>query len=115
MIAYNCYEVYLINNLKTKFLISINILESKQVIIDILSRRLRFKFYKKVAISCEVKIKNNVRICRTIRIAKKEIIFAKLTTKIAITLKEKNKLFKRNFFFELTMLEAYIYFINANF
>ena len=60
IIAYICYEVYLINNLKRKFLISINILKSKQIIIDILSRRLRFKFYKKVSISCEIKIRDNV-------------------------------------------------------
>jgi len=105
----------LINNLKTKFLINIDILESKQVIIDILSRKLRFKFYKKVVVFCEIKIKNNVRICRTICIAKKEIIFAKLTTKIVVTLKIKKKLFKYNFLFEFTILKIYIYFVNTNF
>ncbi len=105
----------MINNLKTKFLINIDILESKQVIIDILSRKLRFKFYKKVVVFCEIKIKNNVRICRTICIAKKEIIFAKLTTKIVVTLKIKKKLFKYNFLFEFTILKIYIYFVNTNF
>ena len=63
VIAYICYEVYLINNFKTKFLININILESKQIIIDILSRKLKFKSCKEVAIFCEIKIKNNVQIC----------------------------------------------------
>ena len=89
IIAYICYEIYLINNLKTKFSININILKSKQVIIDILNRKLRFEFCKKVAIFCEIKIKNNIRICQTICIAKKKIIFAKLIAKIAITLKKK--------------------------
>jgi len=87
----------------------------KQIIIDILSRKLRFEFYKKIAISCEIKTKNNVRICRTICTTKKEIIFVKLTTKIVVTLKEKSKLFKHNFFFEFTMLRTYTYFININF
>ncbi len=115
MIVHIRYEVHLINNLKTKFLININILESKQVIIDILSQKLRFEFCEKVAISCEIKIKNNVRIRRIVRTTKKEIIFAKLITKIAIILKEKNKLLKRNFLFKLIIFEAYTYFINANF
>ena len=115
VIAYICYEVYLINNFKTKFLININILELKQIIIDILSRKLKFKSCKEVAIFCEIKIKNNVQICQIVCTTKKKIIFAKLTTKIAIILKEKNKFFKYNFLFKFIMLEAYIYFINANF
>jgi len=109
------YEIHLINNLKTNFFININILESKQIIIDILSRKLRFKSYKEVLVFCEIKIKNNVRICQTICTTKKKIIFAKLITKIAIILKEKNNLFKRNFLFKFIMLRAYIYFVNANF
>ena len=99
IIAYICYKVYLINNLKTKFLIDIDILESKQIIIDILSRKLRFEFCKRVLVLCEIKTRNNVRICQIVCTTKKKIIFAKLTTKIAITLKEKNKLFKYNFLF----------------
>jgi len=56
VIAYIRYEVHLINNFKTKFLIDINILESKQIIIDISSRRLRFESCKKVSIFYEIKI-----------------------------------------------------------
>ena len=55
VIAYIRYEIHLINNLKMKFLISINILKSKQVIIDILSRKLRFKSCEKISILCEIK------------------------------------------------------------
>jgi hypothetical protein len=115
VIAHICYEVHLINNLKTKFFISINILESKQVIINILSRRLKFEFYEFFLIFCEIKTQDNVRICQTICTTKKKIILAKLITKIAITLKRKNELFKYNFLFEFTMLRAYAYFVNANF
>ncbi len=63
IIAYICYKVYLINNLKTKFLISINILELKQIVINILNRKLKFEFCEKIAILCEIKIKYNVQIC----------------------------------------------------
>jgi len=115
VIAHIRYEVHLINNLKTKFLIGMNILESKQVIIDILSRRLRFESYKRILILCEIKVQNNVRIRQIVRTTKKEIILARSTTKIAITLKKKNKLSKRNFLFKSTMLGAYAYFVNANF
>ncbi len=94
---------------------SINILKLKQIIIDILSRKLRFEFSEKISISCEIKTRDNVRICQTIRTTKKKIIFAKLTTKIIVTLKKKNELFKRNFLFKFTMLKAYTYFVNANF
>ncbi len=52
IIAYICYKVYLINNFKTKFLINIDILRSKQIIINILNEKLRFESYKEVAIFC---------------------------------------------------------------
>jgi len=77
---------------------SMNILELKQVIIDILNQRLRFESYKRILVFYEIKTRDNVRIRQIIRTTKKKIILAKLTTKIAITLKRKNKLFKRNFF-----------------
>jgi len=114
VIAYIRYKVYLINNLKTKFLISINILESKQVIINILSRKLRFKSCKRISIFCEIKIQNNVRICRIVHTTKKKTIFARLTTKIVVTLKKRVN-FLNVIFFELTILETYTYFVNANF
>ncbi len=101
IIAYICYKIYLINNFKTKFLININILKSKKIVINILSQRLKFEFYKEIAIFCKLKVKNNVRICRTICIAKKEIIFAKLTTKIAIILKKKINFLSVIFFLNL--------------
>jgi len=94
---------------------SMNILKLKQVIIDILSRRLRFESCEKISVLYEIKIRDNVRICRTIRTTKKKIIFARLTAKIAVTLKKKSELSKRDFLFKLTMLEAYAYFMNANF
>jgi len=84
-----------------KFLININILELKQIIINILNRRLRFESYKRILIFCEIKIRNNVRICRTICTTKKKRIFAKLITKIAIILKRKSKFFKHSFFLSL--------------
>ncbi len=105
IIVYICYKVYLINNLKIKFLIDIDILESKQVIIDILSRRLRFESYKRVAIFCKIKIKNNIRICRTICTIKKKIIFARLIAKIAITLKKKISFLSIIFFSSLQYLK----------
>ncbi len=115
MIAHIRYEVHLINNLKTKFLISMNILKSKQVIIDILSQKLKFESCEKISIFCEIKIQDNVRIRRIVRTTKKKIILARLTTKIAITLKRKSELSKCDFLFELTMLGAYAHFVNANF
>jgi len=60
VIIYICYKVYLINNFKTNFFISINILESKQIIINILSRKLKFEFCKRILIFCEIKIQNDV-------------------------------------------------------
>jgi hypothetical protein len=98
VIAHIRYEVHLINNLKTKFLISINILELKQIIINILSRKLRFESCKKILVLCEIKTRDNVRIRRIVRTTEKKKKFAKLIIKIAITLKEKNELLKCNFF-----------------
>jgi len=114
VIAHIRYEVHLINNLKTKFFIDMNILKSKQMIINILSRKLRFESCEKISIFCEIKTRDNVRIRRIIRTTKKKIILTKSIAKIAITLKRKNELLKRNFLFEFTMLEAYAYFMNAN-
>lgn len=92
-----CREMYLVDNLKTKFLIKMNILDSKQIVIDIFKQKLHFEFCESIIIACEIKTRNNVRIRRTMRIIKKEVISFKTINIIFVTFKRKEHLSKEIF------------------
>lgn len=86
------HEIHLVDNLKAKFLMGMDILGLKQVIIDIPCRKLRFGSCQGISVPCEVKARDNVRIRRTVRTARKEVVPPRSTSKIAVTLKGKGDL-----------------------
>jgi len=115
ILTYICREIYLVDNLKTKFLIKIDIFGSEHITINIFERKLYFGFCEKITVFCEIKARDNVRIRRTVRITKKKIISAITTGLISVILKEKEDLSKRDFLFESTISEIYVYFVNFGF
>jgi len=115
ILTYICREIYLINNLKAKFLIRINILDSKHIAINIFERKLYFESCERIIIFCEIKAQNNVRIRRIVRTTKKKIKLFKTINLIFVILKKKENLLKRDFLFKLTILEIYVYFVNFDF
>ena len=60
-------ETYIVDNLKTKFLMNINIVNSKKIIINIFEKHIHFKATN-VSIFCETKIKNAIKIRRVTKI-----------------------------------------------
>jgi len=114
-LIYICREIYLVNNLKTKFFIKINIFDFKHITINIFERKLYFEFCEKITISCEIKTRNNIKIRRIVRTTKKKIILVITTNLIFVILKKKKNLLEKDFLFESTISEIYIYFVNFKF
>jgi len=114
-LIYICRKIYLVDNLKTKFFIEINIFDFEYITINIFEQKLYFEFCERIIVSCEIKAQDNIRIRRIVRITKKKIILAIITNLIFVILKRKKNLSKRDFLFESTILEIYIYFVNFEF
>ena len=115
ILTYICRKVYLVDNFKIKFLIKMNILGLKHVTINIFERKLHFKSCEEMTIFCEIKARDNVRIRRIVRTIKKKIILIITISLIFVILKKKENLLKRDFLFESTILETYVYFVNFEF
>jgi len=108
-------EVHLVDNLKTKFLIEMDILDPEHITINISERKLHFESCERITVSCEIKTRDNVRIRRTVRTTKKKIIPVITTDLIPVILKEKEDLPERDFLFEPTIPEAYAHFVDSEF
>ena len=107
-------EIHLIDNLKIKFLMSMNILRVEQIIVNLSNKKLRFDVCENVTVSCEIKARDSVRIRRIVRISRKQSISTRTTTAIFVALKRKSSLSKRDFLFELSIFETYVHFVNAD-
>ena len=102
-------EIYIVDNLKTKFLMSMNIINSKKIIINILEKYIHFKATS-VSIFYETKTKNAIKIRRIIKIMKRNFFFKNYRNYFHNDKKISNK-----FFFEIISKKAYAHVINANF
>ena len=60
-------DIHIINNLKINLLIEINILSSKDIIVNLSKAKIIFTKCDKVTILVQVTIRNNVQIRRIIR------------------------------------------------
>jgi len=114
-LIYICREIYFVDNLKTKFLIEIDIFDFEYITINIFERKLYFEFCERIIVSCEIKARNNVKVWHIVRTTKKKIILVITTNLIFVILKEKENLLKKIFLFELTISKIYIYFVNFEF
>ena len=64
-------EIHVINNLKIKLLLKINVINSKRIMIDLNQRQLFIKNCQNLTIKLKIIVKNNVKIRRVIKIKKK--------------------------------------------
>ena len=60
-------DIHVINNLKTNFLININILDFENVIIDISKKKIIFIKCENIVVFIQIIIRDNVRIRKIIR------------------------------------------------
>ena len=67
-------KIYIVDDLKIKFLMNMNIISSKKIIISILEKHIHFKTMN-VSIFYETKTKNAIKIHRMIKIMKKNDFF----------------------------------------
>ena len=61
----------MIDNLKTKLLLKINVLNSKKIIVDLNKQKFRIQNYDNFNVNLKINVKNNVKIRRIIKIKKK--------------------------------------------
>ena len=95
-------ELYIINDLKIKILLKMNIIIFKRIIIDINVKIFRINNYKNFIIDFNIIIKNNKRIRKILKIEKKIII--EINTIIKVFINFFKKLFNRDYLFVLNFL-----------
>ena len=108
-------DIHIMNNLKANFLISMDILDFKDVIINISKKKIIFTKCENIAVFIQIIIRNNVRIRRIVRSKRRQIISFKTIEIVGISLRDKDPLFDRDFIFEPKMKKVYSHFVNANF
>ena len=85
-------EFHVIKNFKCKIFLKINILNAKQMNIDLINKIMMIFICKNLIVSIKITFKSNVRIKKMIHSKKKIIIFVKSIVKVSTYLKK--KLFK---------------------
>jgi hypothetical protein len=92
------YETYIVDNLKTKLLMNMNILELEEIILDILRRRLTLSLCENLKMFIRVIAKSKFKINRIILVER----FINISTKsvISMSIKMKNLLFNRDYLFQ---------------
>ena len=106
--------MHIIDDLKIKMLLNVNILDFERMNIDVDEEKLLIKSCNNLIINIKIKIKNNVNIRRTIRNQKRKTIFFKSTIKIFIELSILIFLSNKNYLFEFNYTRVYVYIINVD-
>ena len=92
-----------------------NILNSKEVIIDLFKKNIIFTRYQNLSMFVQFTTRDNVRIRKIVRAKRKQTISSRLIEIIIVFLKEKKPLLNRDFLFEPQIKSVYFHFINAGF
>ena len=98
IVVYFRREIHVINNLKIKLLLKINVINSKRIMIDLNQRQ----FF----------VKNNVKIRRIIKIEKKLIVEINFIVQMSMITRE-NLLFDKNYLFESCFVDVYVHVTNS--
>jgi hypothetical protein len=92
------HQAYIIDNLKAKFLMNMNILKFEEIILDISRRRLILSLCENLKMFIRVISKSKFKINRVILVERFISISAK--SMISISIKIKNSLFDRDYYFQ---------------
>ena len=93
-------EIHVIKNLKCKFFFEMNILKTKQIIINLINKIMIIFTCKNLIMFIKIASKSNARICRVIYFKNQIVIFFKSMTQISIYMKNKSLSDDKNYFFE---------------
>ena len=93
-------KIHVIKNLKCKLFFEMNILEAKQIIINLINKIMIIFICKNLIIFIKIVSKPNARIWRVMHFKNQTVIFFKSITQVFIYMKNKSLSNDRNYFFE---------------
>ena len=93
-------EIHVIKNLKCKLFFKMNILKTKQIIINLINKIMIIFTCKDLIMFIKIALKSNARIRRVIHFKNQVVIFFKSVTQISIYMKNKSLSDDKNYFFE---------------
>ena len=105
-------EIHIIDNLKTKLLLKMNVMSFECMIVDMSLKQLIIKNYQNLIVNLEIIVKNNIHVRRTLRIKKKFIVEINIIVKLSIDLRD-DFIFDKNYLFELNFSKIYAYIVDV--
>ena len=105
-------EIHVIDNLKTKILLSMNVISFKCMIVDMNFKQFIIRSCQSLVVKLEIIIKNNIRVRRTLRIEKKLIIEINIIVKLSINLRD-DSILDKNYLFEFNFSNTYSYIVDV--
>ncbi len=91
-------------------LFKINIIILKQIIVNINNRTLTINNCQKLTLNFKIITKNNIQVCRVLKVSRKTIVNINAIIKLSICLLQ--FLLDKNYLFELKFVNIYIYIVN---
>ena len=107
-------EVHIVDDLKAKILMGVNILGPERILIDVGEEKLLIRSCDNLTADIKVKAKDNVKVRRHIRNQKKMVLLFNTMTRLSIELRTSTPLPNRDYLFELSYLGVYAYIVDAN-
>ena len=105
-------KIHIIDNLKTKLLLSMNIMSFKRMIIDMNLKQFTIKSCQSLIVKLEIIVKDNIRVRRTLRAEKKLVVEINIIVKLSIDLRD-DSILDRNYLFELNFSNIYAYIVDV--
>ena len=105
-------EIYVIDNLKTKLLLSINVMSFERMIIDMNLKQFIIKNCQSLVVKLEITIKNNIRVRRTLRAEKKFVVEINIIVKLSIDLRD-DSILDKDYLFEFSFSNTYAYIVDV--
>ena len=105
-------EAHLVNNLKAKFLVGIDILAPERISLDLSNERMTIRSCKGLVAKVQITAKDNVRVRRIVRTEKKVVIPPNSVLKIPVSVRGE-RLPDRDYIFEPTREGVYTHVVDS--
>ena len=105
-------EIHVIDNLKTKLLLSMNVMSFERMIVDMNLKQLIIKNCQSLIVKLEIIVKNNIRVRRTLRVEKKFIVEINIIAKLSIDLRD-DSILDKDYLFELNFSNTYAHIVDV--
>ncbi len=111
-ITYICQEIYAVNYLRAKMLLKINVIISKQMIVNLNNKKLTINNCRELTINLEITTRNNIWVRRVLKASKKIIIDVKTITRVFVY--SSQSLLNKDYLFELKPVDIYTYIVDSS-